>query len=84
VTGVGDQLVATGSALLTPIPNTANVTDVVTFTITGGLGKYAGATGTIIATGIGLNFFPLPPGPSAANKSSFEFQLSGEICGAQQ
>jgi hypothetical protein len=81
VTGVGDQLVATGSAVLTPIPNTPNVTDVVTFTITGGLGKYAGARGTIVATGIGLNFFPLPPGPSAANNSSFEFQLDGELCG---
>jgi hypothetical protein len=76
-----DQLTATGVAVFTPIPGTPNVTDALTLTITGGTGKYAGATGTIFANGIGTNFFPLPPGPSSANKSTFEFRLSGQICG---
>ena len=76
-----DQLTATGVAVFTPIPGTPNVTDVLTLTITGGTGKFANATGTIVATGLGTNFFPLPPGPSSANQSFFEFRLSGEICG---
>jgi len=76
-----DQLTATGSAVFTPIPGTPNVGETLTLTITGGTGKFATATGTITATGTGFNFFPLPPGPSSANKSFYEFELSGEICG---
>jgi hypothetical protein len=76
-----DQLTALGVEVFTPIPGTANVDVVLTLTITGGTGKYAGATGTILATGTGFNFFPLPPGPSSANKSFFDFYLSGQICG---
>jgi hypothetical protein len=78
-----DQLTATGVAVFTPIPGTTNVTDLLTLTITGGTGKFANATGTIVASGIGLNFFPLPPGPSSANNSSFHFTLSGQICGVE-
>jgi hypothetical protein len=78
-----DQLTATGVAIITPIAGTPNVQDVVTFTVTGGTGKFAAATGTIVATGIGLNFFPLPPGPSSVNKSSFHFSLSGDLCGVK-
>jgi len=81
---IEDQLIATGVAVFTPIPGTRNVNDVLTLTITGGTGKFASATGTIVATGIGFNFFPLPPGPSAANQSHFEFTLSGEICGIEK
>jgi hypothetical protein len=55
--------------------------DVLTRTINGGTGRFAAATGTILATGIGYNFFPLPPGPSSANNSSFDFKLSGDVCG---
>jgi len=76
-----DQLTALGVAVFTPIAGTPNVGETLTLTITGGTGKFATATGTITATGTGFNFFPLPPGPSSANKSFFEFDLSGEICG---
>ena len=75
-----DQLTATGDAVFTPIPGTPNVQDVLTLTVTGGTGRFAGATGTILATGIGFNFFPLPPGPSSDNNSSFHFSLSGTLC----
>jgi len=75
-----DQITATGVAVFTPIPNSANVQDLLTLTITGGTGKYAGASGTIVAKGTGINFFPLPPGPSSANQSSFSFALSGQLC----
>lgn len=75
-----DQLTATGVAVFTPIPGTSNVQDLLTLTVTGGTGKYAGASGTIVAQGTGLNFFPLPPGPSSANQSSFSFALSGQLC----
>lgn len=78
-----DQLTATGVAVFTPIPNSRNVNDVLTLTVTGGTGKYASATGTIVATGVGINFFPLPPGPSSANVSSFHFSLSGQLCGVK-
>jgi hypothetical protein len=76
-----NQLIANGVAVFTPIAGTVNVSIVLTLTVSGGSGKFETATGTIVATGIGYNFFPLPPGPSAANKSSFEYQLSGEIHG---
>ncbi|MDQ2979825.1 MAG: hypothetical protein M3R62_11445 [Acidobacteriota bacterium] len=77
-----DQLIATGVAIFTPIPGTPNVTDVLTLTVQGGLGKFEGATGEIVATGIGFNFFPLPPGPTAG-QTSFVFKLRGRICLAQ-
>ncbi len=78
-----DQLTASGEAVFTPIPGTPNVRDVLTLTVTGGTGQYAAASGTILATGIGINFFPLPPGPSSANNSSFHFSLSGTLCGVK-
>jgi hypothetical protein len=77
-----DQLIAVGVLVFTPIPNTPNVSTTLTLTIVGGHGKFAGATGTIEATGTGFNFFPLPPGPSTANASSFEYTFSGQICAA--
>ena len=78
-----DQLTATGVAVFTPIPGSPNVQDLLTLTISGGTGKFASATGTILATGTGVNFFPLPPGPSSANNSSFHFTLSGQLCGVK-
>jgi len=72
-----DQLTTTGTAVFTFIPGSPNVYDVVTMTVTGGTGKYAGATGTLVATGVGFNFLPAP---SAANKTYYEFILSGELC----
>ncbi|MFZ0431046.1 MAG: hypothetical protein WAO20_23235 [Acidobacteriota bacterium] len=78
---VEDQLEAEGAAVFTPIPGTPDVYDVLTLTVTGGTGKFAGASGEIVATGVGYNFFPLPPGPSSANQSYFDFRLSGQLCG---
>ncbi len=78
-----DQITATGVAVFTPIPGSANVGDVLTLTITGGLGRYAAANGTIVAKGVGYNFFPLPPGPTAGN-AFFVFDLTGSICGVQE
>lgn len=74
-----DQITATGVAIFTPIPHTNDVNDVLTLTITGGLGKFVNATGQIGANGRGFAFFPLPPGP-VAGKSFFVFRYSGTVC----
>jgi len=71
-----DHIYATDAVVLTPVPNTPDVNDVVTITIRGGAGKYEKATGTIVATGRGFNFFPAP----VAGKSYFTFRYSGEVC----
>lgn len=74
-----DHIYATDKLVLTPIPNTPDVDDVVTITIRGGRGKYLNAAGQIVATGRGYNFFPLPPGP-VAGKAYFTFSYTGEVC----
>jgi hypothetical protein len=74
-----DHIYGTDEVVLTPIPNTPDVDDVVTITIRGGRGKYSKAAGQIVATGRGYNFFPLPPGP-VAGKAYFEFRYTGEVC----
>ncbi len=74
-----DHIYATDALVLTPIPNTPDVNDVVTITIRGGRGKYLNAAGQIVATGRGYNFFPLPPGP-VGGKSYFTFRYTGEVC----
>lgn len=74
-----DHIYATDQVVLTPIPNTPDVDDVVTITIRGGRGKYLNAAGQIVARGRGYNFFPFPPGPTAG-KSYFSFRYTGEIC----
>jgi hypothetical protein len=52
VTTRGDLLTATGAVTLTPIPgNSSDFTLYVTLTITGGSGKYTGATGTLTYQG---------------------------------
>ena len=49
----GDVLTATGAVTLTPIPgNLSDLTLFVTLTVTGGSGKYAGATGTLRYQGL--------------------------------
>ena len=71
-----DHIYATDAVVLTPIPNTADVNDVVTITIRGGAGKYEKAAGQIVATGRGFNFFPGP----VAGKTYFAFTYTGEVC----
>jgi len=71
-----DHIYATDAVVLTPIPNTADVNDVVTITIRGGQGKYEKAAGQIVATGRGFNFFPGP----VAGKTYFAFTYTGEVC----
>lgn len=85
-----DQLVADGTAIFYPTPGSLNVKDVLTLQINPAesTGKFAGATGTIVATGIGYNFFAIGPdgpypSPTAANKAYFEFTLKGQICVAK-
>jgi len=49
----GDVLTATGAATFTPIPgNSSDFRLFVTLTVTGGSGKYAGATGTLTYQGL--------------------------------
>jgi hypothetical protein len=79
VLNANDHIYGTDAVVLTPIPNTPDVDDVVTFTIRGGTGKYERAGGQIVARGRGYNFFPLPPGP-VAGKAYFSFRYSGEVC----
>jgi len=79
-----DQLVATGVAEISPVLGSqTDVNDTLTLTVNGteSLGKYAGATGTIVMRGIGKNFYgPFPfPGP-AAGSANFEFHYKGEVC----
>lgn len=71
-----DHIYGSDAVVLTPIPNTPDVNDVVTITLRGGQGKYKNATGTIVATGRGFNFFPAP----VAGQSYFAFRYSGEVC----
>ncbi len=78
-----DQIIATGVAVFTPSPGSVNVGDVLTLTIQGGLGRYKSATGTIVATGTGFNFFPLPPGPTAGS-AYFIFDYKGNVCGVTE
>lgn len=76
VTSEHDQLTADGVALFTPIPNSDDVNDSITLTITGGVGKFKGATGTIVARGIGFNFLPGP----TAGRTFFVLEYKGRIC----
>ena len=51
VTNRGDILTGTGAITLTPVPGSSDFTVNVILTITGGSGKYAGATGTLTYQG---------------------------------
>jgi len=81
VLGPQDILQFAGEATFTPVPGApiGTVTDALTLTVTGGTGKYAGATGTINVTGTGHNLF----GPAAGPGSSFfDVRYQGSICTA--
>jgi len=71
-----DHIYGTDEVVLTPIPNTADVNDVVTITIRGGQGKYERAAGQIVARGRGFNFLS----GVVAGKTYFAFSYTGEIC----
>ena len=78
LTNGGDMLFATGAATLTPVPGkpAGEFTENTTLTITGGSGKYAGATGTITLEGQAHNVFGLIPGPG-----TFDLVYKGSVCG---
>ena len=77
VTNGGDMLTATGAVALTPVPGKppGEFTEKATLTITGGSGKYAGATGTIALEGQGHNVFG---GPGVG---TFDVIYRGSVCG---
>lgn len=82
VTSDEDLLKAEGVAVFTPIPGSTNVGDVLTLTLVGGTGAFEGATGQIVATGTGFNFFDgVTPFPrTTAGRTFFEFRLNGYMC----
>ena len=75
LTNGGDLLTATGAAKLTPVPGKppGEFTENTTLTITGGSGKYAGATGTITLEGQAHSVFG--PGPG-----TFDLIYQGSVC----
>ena len=75
MTGKNDLLFGEAHAEFTPIPGTPNVADSQVITITGGTGKWLGATGSISAEGTGFNFFPPSPGTTY-----FKLHYKGEVC----
>ncbi len=77
VTNRGDMLTATGAIALTPVPGKppGEFTSNATLTVTGGSGKYAGATGTIAFEGEAHNLFG---GPGVG---TFDSIYRGSVCG---
>ena len=81
VLGPQDLLVFSGVATFAPLAGEpiGTVSDSETLTVISGTGKYAGATGTIIVTGIGYNVF----GPAAGPGSTFfDVRYDGTVCRA--
>jgi len=76
VTIRGDLLSATGAVQLTPIPDkpAGEFRENATLTITGGSGKYDGATGTITLKGRAHNLY----GPAI---TTFNVTYQGSVCG---
>jgi len=76
VTEKGDMLTATGPVTLSPIPGKppGEFTLDVILTITGGSGKYAGASGTITFEGLGRNVFGGP------GLGTFDVIYRGSVC----
>jgi hypothetical protein len=77
VTNPGDVLTATGAPTLTPVPGQppGEFTEHTILTITGGSGKYDGATGTITLEGQAHNVFGGP------GEAIFDLTYEGSICG---
>jgi hypothetical protein len=76
LTVMGDFLAATGSVTLTPMlnMNPGEFTENATLTVSGGSGKFEGATGTIALEGLVHSLF----GPAAA---TFNVIYQGTVCG---
>ena len=79
MTGPHDQLYGDAHATFTPTANPAIVDDEQTIAITGGTGKFEGATGTIHAKGHGHNLLTTPP-PDQAGQVFFNLAYWGEVC----
>jgi hypothetical protein len=77
LTNGGDMLTATCANTLTPVPGKppGDFRENATLTITGGSGKYTGATGTITLEGRGHNIFG---GPGVG---TFNLIYRGSVCG---
>jgi hypothetical protein len=70
LTNRGDTLTANGAGILTPVPGNSNQATLnVTLAITGGSGKYTGATGTLTYKGL-ANF----------NAGTFSLIYRGSVC----
>lgn len=75
VTSRGDLLQGNGALTLTPIPgNSTELTVNVILTITGGAGKYSGATGTLRYHGLAQFTSP--------TTGTFNVIYQGSVCGA--
>ena len=81
VLGPQDILIFNGKPTVTPIPGapvgTVSVSG--TLTVTGGTGKFAGASGVLQLTGTGFNLFRPKAGPGS---TYFEENYKGKICRA--
>jgi len=74
VTKRGDILTATGAVTLTPIPGSSSeFTENATLTITGGSGRYNGASGTITLEGRAVF--------DSAGGGTFDVIYHGSVCG---
>ena len=80
VTGAQDMLVGDSHATFTPIlTSPGSVQDSQVITITGGTGKFAGATGSLKVQGKGFNLSPTGGVPGV---SFFDVDYSGSVCTA--
>ena len=79
VLGPQDMLVLTCKTNATPIPGAAvgTVSASTSYTVTGGTGKYAGASGSLRATYTGFNAFGPKAGPGS---TYFDGRYEGNIC----
>ena len=74
VTNRGDMLTATGAVTLTPIPGSSSeFRENATLTITGGSGKYKGASGTITLEGQAVS--------DSSGGGTFDVIYQGSVCG---
>jgi len=74
VTNAGDILTATGAVTLTPVPGSSSeFRENATLTITGGSGKYKGASGTITLEGRAVF--------DSSGGGTFDVIYQGSVCG---